>query len=359
MKLYLLLKRLIDASNISSKTYSALAYVIAFLGVLLVLGILFPTAVIVLFNTIWILLLAVVVVFFTLGVLVLIGMKEEVGKFLDVLLEGSLTILDFIDFVKNLYKRFLIALKEFLIFAAPVMAYTLALITYVVIIVVYKTISLEHDVTILTIVLTIASVLSLAVLNTVRRAPNSAAWAVQLGQAFKQAYSDGLEIALFLFFLTMDSTHLFFLPKNLNIPLRAEIGFYDLMTRSFVYNDHLRVTINLIIMAIVSETARNIIRVVYVAKMYYSQQTEPFNKSPRIKSAVRKSFFDAKDDIIRFIAFTTLLFIVFLVFPRLKLLTLVVASVGSLFLDILIKERLKVVRGTDLISRILQKVFRI
>jgi hypothetical protein len=46
-------------------------------------------------------------------------------------------------------------------------------------------------------------------------------------------------------------------------------------------------------------------------------------------------------------------------FPRLKLLTLVVASMASVLLDVIIISRLTAKKGNDLVSRILTKLFKL
>ena len=107
----------------TKKVFRFLTTVVVILRIFLALNFLFPVAVGVILNIIWIIFLAVVIVFFTLGILVIIGMRKEVSRILDILLEGSLTIIDFIEFVKNLWKRFIQLLKEFILFAAPFLAY--------------------------------------------------------------------------------------------------------------------------------------------------------------------------------------------------------------------------------------------
>jgi hypothetical protein len=66
-----------------------------------------------------------------------------------------------------------------------------------------------------------------------------------------------------------------------------------------------------------------------------------------------------KDDVVKFITFSTALFAVFLLFPRLKLFTLALASITGLLLDLVIQERLTALESNDLISRILAKVFKL
>ncbi len=84
-----------------------------------------------------------------------------------------------------------------------------------------------------------------------------------------------------------------------------------------------------------------------------------YSESVGIKTAIRNSFGDTKDDIVKFITFTTALISVFLFFPRLKLFAMVVASITALLLDFVVPGRLIMKQGNDLISRILNKAFRL
>ena len=138
---------------------------------------------------------------------------------------------------------------------------------------------------------------------------------------------------------------------------------YDLMIRG-VHLDASKITLTIIIVSIVSEIVRNIMRIVAVARIKHAEiiSTGPWDQRQRhadIKEAIRLSFEQAKDELVRFITYTTFLLFVFLLFPRLKLLSMVIASVTSLGLDLAFPTRLHGIKGTDLISRILSKVFRI
>jgi len=356
----------IDEKNTTKRVFKILLTVLIIVVLGIIANILFPTVMSVIFNIIWILLLSIVITFVLLGVLVIIGLKKEANQILDVLFEGSITLVDFLKFLKEVWKRFIALLKEFLIYAAPFFAYIVNLIIYVLLMFLYKGVGINHDVTGLTFILTAVLVVAVSLINKPGKqggGSGTSPWMLVFKERFKHGFSDGMEILLFLFFLTMDRENIFFLPHDYRVPLRASIGTYDLMIKGFVYSDHLRTTINLIIIAIATEITRNIIRIIAAAIIYYRKEAgdEPIEIkwTDKLKNAVRKSFDEIKDDFIIFVTYTTFLLFVFLLFPRLKLLTLAIASVTSLVMDIFMPSRVKPEPKTDLIARIIVKVFRL
>jgi len=139
------------------------------------------------------------------------------------------------------------------------------------------------------------------------------------------------------------------------------------MERGFRLNQA-KTTLIIIALAIVTEILRNILKIAYSSRKYYLNwlETEPQNnltdrqKYQNIKRAIRLTFADFKDELIRFVSFTTVLTIVFVTFPRLKLLSMAVASLTLLLFDLIFPERLSVrTRNRDLISRILEKTLKI
>lgn len=347
--------------NLKSKVFSILAYTIVFLGVVGGIGVLFPRFGAIVFTVMWIFLFSVVAIFFVLGFLVIFGLKGDVSRILDVFLEGSLTLIDFIDFLKKIYHKFIQILQEFVLFFTPATAYLISFFVYVLLIILYKEVGKEYDVTLLTVFLSITLVGLVGYLNTINKPDLSKTGTlVKAKNVFKTKISDAFEIVLFIFFLTMDATNVFFLPKDLRIPIFAGIGDYDLMKRGFTVTDHFKITLNLIIIAITVDIFRNILKIVIIAMKYYKTGYDnEVNRSSNIKLAIRKSFGDAKDDLVKFITFTTVLVGVFLLFPRLKLLAMALASVTNLSLDVILPERLTTKRGNDLFSRILTKLFKL
>jgi hypothetical protein len=341
--------------------------VFLYLGILVGMGafmsymsVFFPTVFTAIVNFFWIMMLIAVAIFLVLGILVIVGLKDEVSSFLDVVLEGSLTILDAIEFIKKLYHQFIAVLKDFIYFITPIFAVWIAAILYLFILVLYKGVGRENDVTLMTAIITIAMVVAVGVLNRPGKESSMVtSWFQSVRQRFKNFFSDAFEVVIFVFFLTMDSVNLFFLPKELNVPLRAQVGKYDLMLRGANATNQLTVTVVLVTVAISLEIIRNIIRIVAMAFNYYAKLPKSDNRNHRIKEAIRMSFGDAKDDLVKFITFTTVLILVFLIFPRLKLFAMVITSLTGLFLDFFIPGRLKMREGTDLLSRILNRIFNL
>jgi hypothetical protein len=346
--------------KINKRVFLYLGILVGIGALLSYINIFFPSLFTAIVNFFWIMMLISVAVFLVLGFLVIVGLKNEVSNFLDVLLEGSLTILDAIEFLKKLYKQFITILKEFIYFITPVLAAWLAAMLYFAILVAYKIVGRDHDVTLMTALISAGMVVAVGFLNKPSGEQRAyITWFQQISKRFKDYFSDSFEIVIFIFFLTMDSVNLFFLPKYLNIPLTAKISNYDLMLRGANVTSQLTVTVVLVTLAISVEILRNIIRLVAMSFNYYSALPKNESQNTRIKESIRLSFGDAKDDLLKFITFTTALILVFLVFPRLKLYAMVVASLTGLLLDFVVPGRLQMREGTDLLSRILNRTFNL
>lgn len=356
----------VGSNSMDRKVFSLLATFLVVIGLFIVAGILFPAAVSTILNIFWIVLLTSAVIFFTLGILVIIGMRREAMRILDILLEGSLTFIDFLDFIRAAWQRFVQLVKEFLIFAAPIFAYIFAFMVYALLLIIYKTVGKTYDVTLLTIGITITALVIFGIVSRpTKESLEEPKWSDLFRKRFKAGFIDGFEVVLFIFFLTMDSTKLFFLPADLNVELHARIADYNLMTRSFVYDPQIRITLALIVIVVTIEIIRNIIRIFVLARKYYLQKVQEVTYDERygtlalLKESIRHSFNNAKDDLIKFVTFNTVLFAVFLLFPRLKLFTLALTSCTNLLLDLFIRSRLTTPKGNDLISRGIAKIFRL
>ena len=205
----------IDEKNTSKRFFKIILAVLISIVLLIISNILFPTFTSVFFNIIWTILLAIVTIFIFLGIMVIIGLRKEANNLLDILLEGSLTLVDFIDLVKEIYKRFLILLKEFIIYSAPFYGYLINLIFYIALLVLYKYVGKYYDVTALTFILTILLVTVVALLNKKQKSTSESGeipWVLVFKQRLREGISDGLEVMIFVFFITMDIEKLFFLP---------------------------------------------------------------------------------------------------------------------------------------------------
>lgn len=334
------------------------------LGVLFLGSIFFPDAFRVIFTLIWVILFSVVVIFIGLGTLTLLGLRKEVTHTLELMVEGSLSILDFISFLKKIINQFLSKLKQFLLFIAPTISFSLAFLIYLGMLILYKYVGRDYDVTLLTIVLTVVSVVAASYLTRPKEVQEtSLMWIQEFLKKISESFADSFEVVIFIFFLTMDSHNLFFLPKALNVPISAEVGGYNLMVRGFSTNEVL-ITVSIVIIAIFLEIIRNVMRITTTTVTQYNQlikQPEYFSRYGRaelIKISVRDSFNEAKDDLVKFIAFTTVLLGVFLLFPRLKLVAMATASFAALVMDVALPSRMTAKKGNDLISRIFDKIFK-
>lgn len=347
--------------------YTGVFTLIILIVILIALAILAPTLFLIVINVLWIILLAVVVTFFLLGVLVMLGLKKQASEMLNILLEGSLTIIDLADFAKEVYRTFLRYLRELVLFITPIASLVTAFVVYVLLMYLFKWYGQDHDMTLFTALITLVLVFVTGFLNRPKKAkPGKKSWIAQVREKFVHSFKDGLEIVIFVFFLTIDSTNLFFLPPELNVELHAMVGEYNLMTPSFTIDRHMQITITIIMIAILIEIVRNMLRMTISAVRNYQFATDILEKRNKqfktaqvTKLAVRQSVRTSMDEILKFITFTTIIISVFLIFPRLKLVTIAVASGGSLLLDFIIRSRLIAEKGDDLISRIIVKIFRL
>lgn len=347
---------------LNRKSYLIIVSLIISAIVLLIVKKFFPQGFEAFVDFVWLISFTAVVIFIGLGTLVILGLRKEASKLLDMLLEGSLTIVDFFNFLRDLVASFIEQLRAFLVFLAPLFSYSIALVLYLFLIFVYKAVGVVSDVTILTIVLTVAMITGVALLSRTKdQILEPTTWIGLFFSKIRHHFTDGLEITIFLFFLTMERTDLFFLPSELNVPLRAEMFGYDLMLRGITLSQ-LHFTITVVVVSVTMEIVRQSLRVGANANYIYNTQGVSLgpSRSERIKNAIRLSFSDSKDEVTRLVAFTTVLIFVFLFFPRLKLLAVAVTSLTAFALDLLMPSRLSQHSdGTDLVSRVLAKITRI
>jgi hypothetical protein len=343
-------------------------FLIAFALLLTVGNIVYPSATKIVLNILWFTALSVAIMFIAMGIMAILGMKKEVGQLLEIFVEGSFSVMDLIDFIKKVVKLFFEKVKEALLNLAPLFSYIIAISLYLGTLYLYKLVGKNYDVTALTIFITVVGVALLSYTNLPgRNNLIKTGWRFEFGKKVNKAFINSFEVVLFVFFLTMDSTKLFYVPPDLNVPLHAQVAGYDLMLRGFKLNDA-KITLSVIAAAIVIEVMRNVLKIVYSSRKYYANwlEVEPQNnftdrqRYQNIKKAVRLAFAESKDDLVRFISFTTALIIVFIMFPRLKLLSMATASVTLLVFDLIFPIRLlNRVRNRDLISIILEKTLKI
>ncbi|MCA9382910.1 hypothetical protein KC909_00955 [Candidatus Dojkabacteria bacterium] len=340
---------------------------VAVIALLVFLATFAPSVFLVIINIIWLFLLGIVVIFLLLGVLVMVGLKEEAQNLINVMLEGSLNLIEVADFFKEALNTFQRYLKELFLFIMPIFAFSVGTLLYLALLIAYKSYGREHDVFWFTVVITIVMIFAVSVFNRPKKPDNKPKnWIKEAQEKFTKSFKDSLEIIIFIFFLTIDRTDLFFLPAELNIELHAQVGDYNLMKPGITIDSNIGITISLVMAAIMIEIIRNIIRLSYQAYINYKiatkildERNKDYRTADVIKLALRQSVKTSQDELMKFITFTTILISVFLLFPRLKLLTVGLASLTSLFMDFIISGRLKMEKGDDLISRIISKVFRL
>lgn len=333
-----------------------------------VLAITAPATFSALINAFWLFMFCLVLLFLILGVLIMIGLKDQVRQILDIFVEGTLTIVDLMNFIKLALKFVVDVLKQAVYFLVPFLAYLLGGLIYYVLIYAYKWIGKTNDVTLFTIVLSAVLIVVTGFLNKRSKGEDSTelTWAKKVQLRFKDVFGDAIEVVLFVFFMTMDSQKLFFLPKELNIELHANVGSYNFMIRGWTVDKSLYSTLNLVMAAVGIEVIRFMMRIVAAGFAFYKEvnayvgeANQQMTGAAQVKWALRQSFEVHKDDVIRFITYTTFIVFVFLAFPRLKLLAMAVASLTSLILDLSMRDRLVIKKGKDLFSKIVSSIFRV
>lgn len=359
--------------NTNASRYSRfITGIILIIVILLVLGgvlaITAPATFTAVINAFWLFMFCLVLLFLIMGVLIMVGLKDQVRQILDIFVEGTLTIVDLMNFIKLALKFIVEVLKQAIYFLVPFIAYLLGALIYYVLLYAYKWVGKSYDVTLFTIVLASVLVIATGFLNKRSSAEGKLdnTWAKKVQLRFKDIFGDALEVVLFIFFMTMDSTKLFFLPKDLNIELHASAGNYNFMIRGWTFDKSLYSTLNLVMAAVGIEVVRFIIRIIAAGFAFYKEvnayvgeANQQMSGAAQIKWALRQSFEVHKDDVIRFITYTTFIIFVFLAFPRLKLLAMGVASLTSLVLDLWMRDRLVIKKGNDLFSKLVSGLFRV
>ncbi len=333
-----------------------------------VLALTSPATFLAIINGFWLFLFSLVLLFLIMGVLIMIGLKDQVKQILDIFIEGTLTIVDVMNFIKEAIKFIGDVLKQAIYFLIPFLAYLLGAAVYFVLIYAYKWVGKSYDVTLFTIVLSALLVVATGFLNKRSKDEGAASltWARKVQIRFKDIFGDAVEVVLFVFFLTMDSQKLFFLPKELNVELHAQYNNYNFMIRGWTVDKSLYSTLNLVMAAVGFEIIRFMIRIVAAGFAFYKEVNSYVGEgnqkmagAAQVKWALRQSFEVHKDDVIRFITYTTFIVFVFLAFPRLKLLAMGIASLTALIMDLAMHDRLVIKKGNDLFSKVVTALFKV
>ena len=354
-------------SNMRRVIFWILSLILITILSLVLVALFAPEIFVVVMNIFWLILFGVTVIFISLAVLAFLGLRNQVKKVMSVIFEGTLSILDILEFVDLLWKMFIKIFKEFVLFITPLFAVSLLLAIYLFVLIFYKQYGKENDVTLLTILLTFVLVAFSGVIGLPKvHKPGNPGWFKKVLNRFGRYFRDGLEVLIFVFFLTMDSTNLFFLPAQYNTLLRANIGDYDLMKTSITMDDFFRYTLTLIIAAIVIELFRTLLILIVGGVRFYKEGKKimvdkKYTYAPvkLFKAAMKQSFRTTIDDFLKFTVFTTVLIAVFVFFPRLKLLSMLVASCTNLIMDLIFTQRMRFAYGDDLLTKIIVKVARL
>ncbi len=355
-------------NGLLSKVIGALAL---FVTVMVFIGILNPSLFFTIINIFWFVIFVVTLTIVTLGVLTFVGRKDEAKTIINLFIEGSMTVIDVVDFLNVIWKTFIQVATDAILVAIPYLGIVLSGLLYFLIMLIYKVSGKYIDVTIPTIILTVLVTLFAGVMTLPKKEGKSARiYSYKVNEAlkkFKRSFVDSFEIVIFLLFLTIDSPRLFFIPESLHGPIRASVGDYDLMIRGFVLSDHLQTTVKIIGIMVFLELLRRFIRVGATFRKYYrnielvvdEEQARALRSTQKVKPALRKTVALTSDDFLMFATFNVFILLVFLMFPRLKLLTLICASVTALVLDLLFPARLTSETASDLLSRIFQKIIEL
>jgi len=303
-------------------------------------------------------------IFLVLGVAVIIGMRSEVSTIINNIFSGTIKLIELVEFLTKIWERFLQLLKEALLFVSPALAALTGLFGYVTLLALYKYIGVRASVTLLTVVLTVFLALVPLIIwppkeqeQPISSLPGSFwdVWRSKMSLYLLNAY----ELMLFAFFLTLDWEKPFFLPSSLWGDIKANLGSLDLMVRGFNYHDAFIFTLWLAGLAVLLEVFRQLLKVVLraVRMQSTSRTASTASRLESFRECLKISFNDNLDDLVRFVGYTTLVIAVFFLFPRLKLLSLVVFSATTLLWDAFHPHRFFVERkNKDMLSLAAEKI---
>lgn len=307
-------------------------------------------------------LIALLAIFILLGVAVIIGMRSEVGLIIDHLFAGTIKLIEIVELLAKTWSRFLQLLKDLLVLISPAIAGVTGLIGYVILLTLYKYVGTQGSVTLLTVGLTaLLSLLPLIVWQPHLHKDSFHAqtfwveWRSKMSLYLLNAY----EIMLFVFFLTLDWREPFFLPKSLWGHVEATLGGVDLMIRGFNFHETFIFTLWLagiaVLLAVLRQIFRIVLRALRMQKVLNGRGAAAHLES--FRDRLKISLNESSDEIVQFVGYTTLVLLVFFMFPRLKLLSLVVFSATTLLWDIFHPDRFFIERkNKDLLTLAAEKI---
>lgn len=361
------------SKNTQSKTLLWLIIPLIALALgLFILSVIYPDIIGILIRAGATLVSVIFLVFIILGVFIIFGLREEAAALMSLIFEGGVKYIDIAEQISKLWERFLEIVKEMILTISPIIAIFFAAMFYYLIVFSFRVVGVDSDLTVFTIILTIALASLTAFLSqmNVGSSSDDDSFKAQFGKRFGRVFVDGVEIAVLAIFLTMDMERLFFLPENLHGTIRAEAFDINFMERGF-RSHAVTAAIRFAGAAVFVEIIRKIHRVVAATRKHYQLLKREIERRgiaivtlqqsfEIIRHAARRAFRESIDDFTKFLGFTTVLIFAFFFFPVLKMLSLLVFNLTNLVWDILVPKRLSGKSSSeDLFSRILIKVLRL
>lgn len=342
---------------------SAFSLILIFALILVAIGILAPQYLSALINIFLVLFTGFFVLFMILGVAVLVGAKKRVSEVLSGVFEGSLKIIDFIELIKILIDELAALTREIILFCIPIIAVSLSISLYFLLLVIFRVGGRYVNAGVLIIGLTFFAVSLLNALNTGGGRGEKISFSERFKNKFRRYFVDYIEITIAIFFLTMDIPNHFMLPQKFWGEISAKLSSVDLMARGFSTQNGIRVGLSLAGIALFIETLRRIYKILMTASQIYKMNRDKSGQLSRfalIKSALRNGFSENLDDLIKYFGYNTILLLVFMFFPRLKLLSMITFSLTNLIWDIALPKRIFVDKESeDLISRLIVRTFKL
>lgn len=330
---------------------------------LVAIGIIAPQYLSALINIFLVLFTGFFILFMILGIAVLVGAKKRVSEVLSGLFEGSLKIIDFVELLKTLIDELVLLAGEIILFCVPIFTVVLSFSLYYLLLIIFRVGGKYVNAGILIITLTFFAVSLLNALNTGPVKGEKKTFSERFKNKFRRYFVDYVEITIAIFFLTMDISNHFMLPREYWGEIKAQFFNVDLMARGFSTQHGIRVGLSLAGAALFTETLRRIYKILMTASRIYKSRKENAQELSRfalMKGALRSGFSENLDDLIKYFGYNTILLLVFMFLPRLKLLSMITFSLTNLIWDIALPKRIFIDKESeDLLSRMIVKTFKL
>lgn len=337
-----------------------------------ILSALYPEMVALISRALTTIIIVVFIIFIVIGVLIVIGLKDQARGLLSLIFEGGFRYINFAQSLSEIWETVVRIVQEFILLISPFFAIFLAIIFYYIAMFSFRAVGAHNDVTLFAIIMTILLSSITAGLGQIKiaEAEEATSFKSQLSIKFSRVFIDSIEIAVLVIFLTIDAKKLFFLPVSLQTPLQANMFGIDFMKRGITgagFSTTFRIAGAAVFVEVVRKTYRIAVSVFTTYRSLHkaneengrptSSQKEAFDI---LRKALSIAFKKNVDDLMKFLGFTTILIIGFFLFPRLKLLSLLFFNLTSLAWDLIIPSRAtRKARSEDLLSRSIAKVLKL